>query len=498
MPHVRPSPKMSLISTPRLPSLLYSLAISRGQLLPDPLQHATLPLLDSLVSSLPTYQTQMSQHQKHVLQRQEQRRHAINKMHTRQSRLGPLGPLYHTLHNRFHALDPEVPPDALPDHLLGLGPALTAPPPPRGVYLHGDVGCGKSLLMDMTFACARDQGCAAVRIHFHSFMANVYQGLHWYDQMDWPQRVEKGWLHPMDAVASMKLNSLNTGDSSGGGLLCFDEFQVSDVADARILHGVLTRLLDQGTILCFTANRIPAELNRSQLMDDDFRPFLDLLYERCELVALGGKDYRRVLEETDGGKENKYYFSKDAGLEPLQKLWKERTGTEWDDVEQRVLPVMYGRQFVLERARGECVQITAEELLERPVGVADYRALAESVSMIFVTDIVNTFTTDTKNLARRFIGLIDVCYEEKVRLVMRTEAEDVAHMFQNVEVGVADVAEGLQFETEVAKEGVGSENREVGGTLYSGEDEAFAFDRAISRLREMATDGFETRGSEYW
>lgn len=389
--------------------------------------------------------------------------------------------------------------EALPDSYYGLGEKVKAPTPPRGVYLHGDVGCGKSLLMDMVFTCAEGRGCAAQRVHYHSFMMSVYEYMHWYDTMDEEERVERGLYHPLDAVVGMKLRRLNTAEV-GGGLLCFDEFQIADVADARLMHGVFSRLLDSGTIVCFTANRAPADLNRSQLMDADFRPFLDLLHERCRLMKLGsGVDYREVLAETDVG--GRYYLRKNADVEEMHRIWERITGVQWDDVVSRVLPVAYGRELVLQRAVKDAAQLSTKELIEAAVGASDFRALAESVKTIFITDVVPVFTSETRNLARRFITLIDVCYEEKVRLVMRTEAEQLEDMFSRVDVasGVAEIAEGMQFETEVARQGIGADNRGVGiGTLYTGEDEAFAFDRAVSRLKEMQTEGFDRRTPVFW
>lgn len=493
------SPTMSLTSLARLPSALYNAAITKGHLLPDASQRAALPILDKLVSKLPAYEQAMSSHAKTLSGREKARAKAVAKERRRRQHAGVAGRLW------LHAMDmaagrpPDVHAEALPDSYYGLRDKVQAPVPPRGVYLYGDVGCGKSLLMDMVFTCAEGRGCAAQRVHYHSFMMSVYEYMHWYDRMSEEERVERGLYHPLDAVVGMKLQRMNSSET-GGGLLCFDEFQVADVGDARLMHGVFSRLLDSGTIVCFTANRAPAELNRSQLMDTDFRLFLDLLHDRCKLMELGsGVDYREVLAETDAG--GMYYLSKNAGMEEMYRTWERITGVQWDDVVSRVLPVAYGREFVLRRAVKDAVQLTTKELIEAAVGASDFRALAENVKTIFITDVVPVFTSETRNLARRFITLIDVCYEEKVRLVMRTEAERLDDMFNRVEVGgaVFEIAEGMQFETELAREGIGAANRGLGmGTLYTGEDEAFAFDRAVSRLKEMQTEGFDKRTPMFW
>lgn len=356
--------------------------------------------------------------------------------------------------------------------------------------------------MDMVFTCADALVRSAMRVHYHSFMISVYELIHRYDVMSDAERATHGLHHPLDAVVALKLHRMNSSDS-GGGLLCFDEFQVADVGDARLMHGIFTRLMDSGTIVCFTANRPPAQLNRSQLQDADFLPFLDLLHERCDLMNLApGLDYRQVLSEADSSSRT-LYFPASAPDDAVREVWRAETESDWDDVVTRVLPVAYGRELKLERASSskQAVQMTIAELIEAAVGASDYRALAENVKTIFISDVVPVFTSDTRNLARRFITLIDVCYEEKVRIVMRTEAERLDDMFSKVDVSRPDasLAEGTQFETEVAQEGVGAGNRKFSGsTLYTGEDEAFAFDRAISRLKEMRTDNFQKRTPLFW
>lgn len=407
----------------------------------------------------------------------------------------------HMRHNAA-GLDPHAPPEALPDAYYGIDQAARAPTPPEGVYVYGDVGCGKSLLMDMVFTCADAQIRTAERVHYHSFMISVYELMHKYDVMSPAERAAANVFHPLDAVVAHRLRRGNAADT-GGGLLCFDEFQIADVADARLMHGILTRLMESGTIVCFTANRAPQHLNRSQLQDGDFMPFLDLLHERCNLMKLDSDtDYRQVLSKADAS-DVQYYLPSYAPETALHDLWRAETGTEWDDVVTRVLPVAYGREFQLQRASPskEAAQLTSAELIEAAVGASDFRALAEGLRTIFITDVVPVFTSDTRNLARRFITLIDVCYEEKVRIVMRTEADNLDDMFSKVDVTKPDasLAEGTQFETEVAMEGVGAGNRALGSsTLYTGEDEAFAFDRAISRLKEMQTKNFHRRTPVFW
>ena len=382
----------------------------------------------------------------------------------------------------------DVHPNLLPNSYYRLDNLPDAPRPPNGVYLHGDVGCGKTLLMDMLFVCSSEL-VPAKRIHYHPFMLSVYENIHRYDVMSVSERAAIGINHPLDYVV-FNMGRANT-STNGASLLCFDEFQIADVADARLMHGIFKRLMKSGTVVCFTANRSPDKLNRSQLVNDDFKPFLELLYDRCDLIHMDGLDYREVLEQADG---EEWYFRENEEHK-VRELWNTLTKSDWDDVVFSRVPVAYGRKFDIKRSSPstKCVQMSTQEVIEAAVGASDYRALAHFADTIFFTDVIPIFTTDTRNLARRFITFIDVCYEEKTRIVMRCEAEQLDDMFSQVDssVSFAEIAEGLQFEGEVAKTGVGAENRKVGsGNLYTGEDEKFAFKRAVSRLKEMRTGGF--------
>lgn len=476
----------------QLPSRMHAAAVMRGELRNDPAQARVLPVLDSLIEHLPAYDEAMSHHGE-VLSAIENARHiAVARERLRQQSSG----LLHRLSRVAHGVSPNAEAGALPNGYYGLPAPPRAPVPPRGVYLHGDVGCGKSMLMDLTFSAADSLVKSSARVHYHAFMASVYQMIHVYDRLSDEKRAELSVFHPLDAVVG-RLGRANE-SASGGGLLCFDEFQVADVADARLMHGIFDRLMRSGTVVCFTANRAPSEVNRSQLRDKDFLPFLDLLHERCELINVESDvDYRAKMSLEQQDSTPSCYFAPDdeAGI---REAWRDATNSDWDDVAPRELPVSYGRRLRVERARpdGSAVQMSSVDLIEAAVGASDYRALAQFTRNIFLTDILPVFANDTRNYARRFITLIDVCYEEKVRVVMRMEARKLDDMFNQVDTSAfaAEVVEGLQFEGEVAKEGVGADNRQMyNSTLFSGEDEVFAFRRAISRLKEMQLSNFGSR-----
>lgn len=476
----------ALKSVMRLPSQLHIAAIRERKLLPSAPQEALLPQLDSLIHALPSHSSRMISHTRQLhehikgLQLAVMREQQLSKQY-------PYAPL-RIAKRLMHRVPTSAKPEELPPSYYSLSEPPRAPTPPKGFFLHGDVGCGKSMLMNMLFSCGTPHVPASARVHYHAFMTSVYQLLHSYDMMSSEERVKRALFHPLDAVVG------RLGASASGGLLCFDEFQIADVADARLMQGVMQRLMNGGTIVCFTANRKPEQVNRSQLRTEDFKPFVDLIYEKCNVVELEGMDYREVLAN---GETVGVYF--EAGdLKGMQQAWKREAGVEWDDVIPDEWGAAYGRSVRLGRVApdGKSVQITVKDLLEAAMGAEDYRAIARRARAIFVTDVLPNFTGDTRNLARRFITLIDVCYELGTRLVFRLDG-GVDSLFVDVDVSnVAqarqlEMAEGMQFETEAFQGGVGAGNRGVGsGTLYTAEDEVFAFRRAVSRLREMATVRF--------
>lgn len=477
---------------PRFPTNLHAAAVANKQIVADVYQARVLPILDGIVKQLPSYDRAMHEHADILSANETARQTAIDRERRWQKSAG----MMHRVFRMASGFSASMPAEALPNSYYNLPEPPPAPVPPQGAYLYGDVGCGKSMLMDILFKCADKLVKSSARVHYHAFMMSVYQMIHRYDKLSDEQRASMGFFHPLDAVVG-RLGRANS-SATGGGLLCFDEFQVADVADARLMHGIFDRLMRSGTVVCFTANRAPADVNRSQLQDADFIPFLDLIHDRCKLIHVESDvDYRSKMSQAEPDAPACYFRPDD--VQGLHSAWKRVTGTHWDDVEPRTLAVAYGRRLDVDRARGDgsAVQMSTAQLIEAAVGASDYRALAKFTRTIFVTDVMPVFTNDIRNLARRFITLIDVCYEEKVRIIMRMEAEALELMFSAVDVSkfAMEMAEGLQFETEVAKLGVGAENRRLSSTtLFTGEDEQFAFRRAVSRLREMQTSGFGKRG----
>ena len=296
-----------------------------------------------------------------------------------------------------------------PDGPLGGLRRLFGKPPeaPRGLYLHGPVGRGKSMLMDLFFAQA--PLAPKRRVHFHAFMQEVHDLVHRWRTGD------RAWLagrtegdDPMPPVARRI--------AADARLLCFDEFQVTDVTDAMILGRLFTALFDLGVVVVATSNVPPDRLYEGGLNRQLFLPFIALLKERMETCQLSSPtDWR--LEGADG---QPTYFSP-LGPESdarMDEAWARRTHEAAD--EEEVLPVK-GRKLVVPRAGEGAARFAFSDLCGRPLGAADYLALASRYDALFL-DNIPRMGAERRNEARRLITLIDALYDFRVHLVCSADA----------------------------------------------------------------------------
>lgn len=262
--------------------------------------------------------------------------------------------------------------------------------PPRGLYIWGDVGRGKSMLMDLFFAeIAVDP---KRRVHFNVFMAGAHALLH-------KLRHETGTADPLPQVA----------DQMQQKLLCFDEFQVEDVADAMILGRLFTQLFARGTVVVATSNTAPENLYRGGLNRQLFLPFIALLQERMEVFHLGGNDHRR---DFSGG----HYVLGADGTAAMDRIWR-ALGGEYEVM--RTLHLL-GRNLTVPRAVERAARFSFAELCETALGPADYLALAENFATI-VLDAIPVLTD--ANAARRFMTLIDTLYDNRIGFYCAAAAE---------------------------------------------------------------------------
>ncbi|MGC2413595.1 MAG: cell division protein ZapE [Stellaceae bacterium] len=269
---------------------------------------------------------------------------------------------------------------------------------PTGLYLWGPVGRGKSMLMDLFFAAA--PVAKKRRVHFHAFMLEVH------DRIERERRAKTD--EPVAKVAADL--------ASAASLLCFDEFQVSDIADAMILERLFRALFDAGTIVVATSNRPPDRLYEHGLQRDRFLPFIALLQQRLDQLELdSGRDYR-LSRMT--GKPVYHLPLDDAAHRALETAFAELT----DDLPgQSETLIVKARALVVPRAARNVAWFQFEELCARPLAAADYLAIAERFAVVILEGIPR-LTPRQRNEARRFHILIDTLYEARTVLIASAAA----------------------------------------------------------------------------
>jgi cell division protein ZapE len=274
-------------------------------------------------------------------------------------------------------------------------------PARRGLYLWGGVGRGKTMLMDLFHECAPLK--RKRRVHFHQFMQEVHQALH---AIRRKQRSGHVW-EDADPIA-LVCQAI----AAKATLLCLDEFQVTDITDAMILGRLFEALLNQGVVIVATSNTPPDELYRDGLNRDAFVPFIAMLKAKLDVVALSGPtDYR--LGRIAG--QALYVTPLGASAERhLDRLWRELTiGAEERPRSLRVA----GRELEVPRAAGGVARFEFAELCQRPLGPADYIAVAEAFHTVILSDVPQ-LPRERHNEARRLSTLIDTLYDRGVRLAV--------------------------------------------------------------------------------
>ena len=295
--------------------------------------------------------------------------------------------------------------------------------PVRGLYLWGGVGRGKSMLMDLMAEAAQPFGCR--RVHFHEFMQEIQAGLN--------EARKRG---DQDAVRPVAIEV-----ARGLRLLCFDEMQITDIADAMIVARLFQVLFEQGVAVVTTSNRVPEDLYKHGLNRQLFLPFIDMIRARMEVVELSSAtDYR---QNRVGGGQVWFCPANDAARQGLDRIWDALTDGA------------AGQPFVLEH-RGRSIRLPATargvlragfwDLCGQPLGPGDYLAICQRIDALII-DGIPRLGASNYNEAKRFVTLIDTIYE--ARLPLFASAADQPEQLYN--------------------EGEGS----------------FEFERTASRLREM-------------
>ena len=269
---------------------------------------------------------------------------------------------------------------------------LVKPPLPKGVYLWGPVGRGKSFLMDAFYLCV--PLVRKRRVHFHHFMRETHREL---DEL-------KGTEDPIAELAARTARRYR--------LICFDEFHVSDIADAMILGRFLEKVMDLGVEFVMTSNYHPDQLYAGGLQRERFLPAIELIKSRLDVVGVdSGTDYRRLKME----RVQVYHVGADD--EPLSKIFE-----ELKDVEEERQPLdVEGRTIAYRKRAGGLVWFDFQALCGGPRSYADYVDLAKRFHTVMISGVPR-LSPKNADAARRFTWLVDILYDERVKLVASAEA----------------------------------------------------------------------------
>jgi cell division protein ZapE len=306
----------------------------------------------------------------------------------------------------------------------------------KGIYIWGGVGRGKSMLMDLFFESS--SLTKKRRVHFHSFMLEVHRTLH-----KWRSDENRENIDSVIAIAKKIAEDAK--------LLCFDEFQVTNVADAMILGKLFGELFKLEVIVVATSNRPPEDLYKDGLQRERFEPFIDILKQNVDVLELHAtKDYRlshlKALSTV-------YYSPLDKNAEDfLNKVFAELTNGAKPSKSSLQTS---GRVLLLNKTHADIAWASFQELCEMPLGAADYIEISRKFSTLLLSGIPR-LSRECRNEAKRFVTLIDELYERKVKLICTAQTPP----------------------EEIYKEG----------------DGAFEFARTVSRLIEMQSSKYLTEG----
>jgi len=271
---------------------------------------------------------------------------------------------------------------------------------PKGLYLVGEVGRGKSMLMDLFFASA--DVARKQRIHFHRFMQTTHARI-----FAWKQANPNG-TDPIPPLADTIARE--------SALLCFDEFQVNDIADAMILGRLFQALFARGVVVVATSNIAPDDLFKGQPGRDAFLPFIELIKQRLEVVMMdAGRDFRR---ERLRGMRTWHVPADDFSRRALDEAFVTLTGGV--PVKPVTLTV-HGRELVVPVAADGVARFDFNALCGTPLGPGDYLAIASKFHAL-VLDGIPRLSPDNYDVARRFINLVDTLYDQRVKLVASAAA----------------------------------------------------------------------------
>ncbi|KMZ68628.1 AFG1-like ATPase family protein, putative, expressed [Zostera marina] len=504
--------------------------VRQGKLRHDPNQERVAKELDKLLENLHRYEREMEEYHENLaaweMSRENERRQlllndaelkqqdkSISKKRHEHAEPG-VGKMV-SYFNREKKLD----------SLIGRRPI--APSAPKGLYLYGNVGSGKTMLMDMFYKSTECVVKHRRRFHFHEAMLEIHEHMHdvwknrveensfqsniynWISNLPFDSKV-KEWLigeekykqetqmkHILPTVADRFLLGKKS-DQRGATILCFDEIQTIDVFAVVALSGILSRLLSTGTVLVATSNRLPEDLNQDGMQLDIFFKLVAKLEENCSNIFVGDEiDYRRLIPKNFLDQVQYFWPLDSETSSKFDEMWFKMISQFKGKVISETIPVMFGRKLEVHESCNGMARFNFEYLCGRPIGAADYIAIARGYHTVFISEIP-AMSMRIRDKARRFITLVDELYNHHCCLYCSASVS-IDDLFQGSEEGTLFDLESFQFETEIEgsklRRDVLAEASIVdNGTspssivsLLSGQEELFAFRRAVSRLIEMQT-----------
>lgn len=366
---------------------------------------------------------------------------------------------------------------------------------PHGIYLYGDVGCGKTMLMDLFYDTIPPH-LTKRRLHFHQFMQNIHKRAH-------QLKVLHGNREDIDVMPYLAWELSKTAT-----VLCFDEFQVTDVADAMLLRRLLNLVLreDHGLVLFATSNRAPDDLYINGIQRESFIPCIQLIKNVTHVIYLNSPtDYRKIPRPISSA----YYFPK-PGINYMSRSCKkerEKHVENWykffsqgHDAEHNIPLRIWGRNLIVPKASPPYVaQFTFKELCGEPLAAGDYLTLATSFESIIVTDIPY-LTINQRDEVRRFITFLDAVYDNHSRIAVTAAApfQDIFVEPENLGGSVFALSNKTQEEIDykmendslVSEHGFDKKIAQKAFMFAHLDEERFAFARALSRLTQMSTQNW--------
>jgi len=332
------------------------------------------------------------------------------------------------------------------------------------------------MLMDLFYNTLPSHITSKTRIHFHHFMQDVHKRLH-------KLKLDHG--PDFDAVPFVGADI-----ASRASVLCFDEFQCTDVADAMILRRLLECIMQHGVVMVATSNRHPDELYKNGIQRESFLPCIALLKKALSVINLDSPtDYRRVPRPAS----DVYYHGPDGDMHAAR--WFEYLGDPKEPPHSRTHTI-WGRDVRVPEASGKAAKFSFMQLCGTATSAADYLELCRHYRAFIVTDVPG-MDHRSRDLARRFITFIDAAYESQAKLVLTTEVplsqlfvseDDLRNSIDDVEGGDLDSAmrsmmDDLGMDMKMLKN----------SSIFTGDEERFAFARALSRLSEMSSVNYVER-----